>query len=143
MWFGSHLCWGAQGLDMVHVIQHATSPDGRAWSPQDGVVIPLAGEDDPAEFAVSRPAVLREADGTFSMWYARRRPNYELGFAASANGMQWRRSDDSVRFVGPAEDWENVERTYPAVFDHRGRRYLLYNGNGYGRAGFGIALLER
>lgn len=142
MWFGSHLCWGAQGLDMVHVIQQATSPDGRVWLPQEGTVIPLAGKDDPAEFAVSRPAVLREADGTFSMWYARRRPGYELGFAVSADGEQWRRRDDSVRFVGVAGDWEDAERTYPAVFDYRGRRYMLYNGNSYGRTGFGIALLE-
>jgi len=32
---------------------------------------------------------------------------------------------------------------YPYVFDHAGSRYMLYNGNGYGRTGFGIAILER
>jgi hypothetical protein len=31
---------------------------------------------------------------------------------------------------------------YAAVFDCGGRRYMLYNGNGYGRSGFGLALLE-
>jgi hypothetical protein len=31
---------------------------------------------------------------------------------------------------------------YPCVFDHGGRRYLLYSGNGFGKAGFGIAVLE-
>jgi hypothetical protein len=29
---------------------------------------------------------------------------------------------------------------YPCVFDAVGRRYLLYNGNGYGRTGIGLAV---
>jgi hypothetical protein len=31
---------------------------------------------------------------------------------------------------------------YPFVFDHGGARYMLYNGNGYGRSGVGLAVLE-
>jgi hypothetical protein len=31
---------------------------------------------------------------------------------------------------------------YPCVFDHGGDRFLLYNGNAYGRTGFGLARLE-
>jgi hypothetical protein len=31
---------------------------------------------------------------------------------------------------------------YPCVFDHKGARYMLYAGNGYGRTGFGLAVLE-
>jgi hypothetical protein len=31
---------------------------------------------------------------------------------------------------------------YPWVFRHEGATYMLYNGNGYGRTGFGIAVLE-
>jgi hypothetical protein len=30
---------------------------------------------------------------------------------------------------------------YPFVFDHQGRRYLLYNGNDYGKTGVGLAVL--
>jgi hypothetical protein len=62
------------------------------------------------------------------MRYARGRPNYELGFAESTDGMQWRRS------------WENVERDDPVIFNHSEYRYMLYNSNGYGRTGFGITL---
>jgi len=32
---------------------------------------------------------------------------------------------------------------YPYVFEHKGERYMLYNGNGYGKTGIGIAVLER
>ena len=31
---------------------------------------------------------------------------------------------------------------YACVFDHRGSRYMLYNGNGYGETGIGWAVLE-
>ena len=30
---------------------------------------------------------------------------------------------------------------YPFVFDHKGQRFMLYNGNGYGKTGFGMAVL--
>jgi hypothetical protein len=32
---------------------------------------------------------------------------------------------------------------YPFVFDHAGDRYMLYSGNGYGRGGMGLAVLEQ
>jgi hypothetical protein len=31
---------------------------------------------------------------------------------------------------------------YPFVFDWRSRRFMIYNGNGYGRTGFGLARWE-
>ncbi|HVQ67530.1 MAG TPA: hypothetical protein VMT08_08510 [Bradyrhizobium sp.] len=143
MWFGSHLHWGQRGMEMLHVIKQATSSDLFHWTPSEAVVINVAGQADPAEFAISRPVVLREPDNSLSMWYARRRPHYEIGFARSADGKHWERRDRDLRFVGTAEAWEGKERTYPFVFDHSDRRYMLYNGNGYGREGFGLAVLEQ
>lgn len=142
MWFGSHLAWGEEGLQMLHVVKEARSPDLVNWTPAERTVIDVAGPADPEEFAISRPSVIREADGSLSMWYARRRPEYALGFARSTDGANWERQDAAVRFLGDPEPWENRERTYPCVFDHAGRRYMLYNGNGYGREGFGLAILE-
>ena len=142
MWFGSHLTWGAEGLQMEHAVKSAGSSDGLVWQAEARTVVPLLGLADPAEFAVSRPTVLLEPDGTLSMWYARRRPHYEIGFAKSDDGLAWQRQDAAVAFVGEVGAWEQSERTYPCVFDHRGRRFMLYNGDGYGRAGFGLAVLE-
>ena len=31
---------------------------------------------------------------------------------------------------------------YPYVYEHKGRKYMVYNGNGFGEAGFGYAVLE-
>ena len=47
------------------------------------------------------------------------------------------------RSRGNAEEWDSEMQAYPAVFDRGGRRYLLYNGNGYGRSGVGYAVSER
>jgi len=127
---------------MLHVIKEARSSDLVSWTPSGAVTVDVAGPTDPSEFATSRPVVLREADNSLSMWYARRRPDYELGFARSIDGVKWERRDQDLRFTGQPEAWEDKERTYPFVFDHGGRRYMLYNGNGYGREGFGIAILE-
>jgi hypothetical protein len=45
--------------------------------------------------------------------------------------------------LDPSEnDWDSEMICYPFVFDHAGRRYMLYNGNGYGKTGFGIAVLD-
>ena len=32
---------------------------------------------------------------------------------------------------------------YPFVFDYSGNRYMLYNGNEYGKTGIGLAILEK
>ena len=139
MWYGSHLEWGAEGRTMRHAIKEAISTDGAHW--QEGgipVLSPAGGE----EFAVSRPCVIKEAGG-YRMWYSRRFETYRLGYAERTEGGAWTRRDNVLRFVGPPGEWEGDTMAYPAVFDCAGRRYMLYNGGGYGRTGFGLAILEQ
>jgi len=31
---------------------------------------------------------------------------------------------------------------YPFVYEHRGLKYMLYNGNGFGESGIGYAVLR-
>lgn len=138
MWYGSHVEWGAKGLEMVHIVKDAISLDGLNWQPTGRIAIDVEG---PPEFAISRPCVVRDP-GLFRMWYSRRNPNYKLGYAESTDGLVWRRRDDIVELVGPPGTWETETVEYASVFDHGGSRYMLYNGNGYGRTGFGLAILE-
>ena len=37
--------------------------------------------------------------------------------------------------------WDSDMIEYPVVFDVAGRHYMLYNGNGFGRTGMGLAVL--
>ena len=46
----------------------------------------------------------------------------------------------SASGIEPSGDgWEGDAVAYPWVFDDDGTRYLLYNGEGFGRGGFGVA----
>jgi hypothetical protein len=40
------------------------------------------------------------------------------------------------------EGWDSQMQCYPHIFECDGRVYLLYNGNEFGRHGFGAARLE-
>jgi hypothetical protein len=42
--------------------------------------------------------------------------------------------------VTSSGEWDAQMQAYPSVFDHDGSRYLLYNGNDYGRSGVGWAV---
>jgi hypothetical protein len=76
------------------------------------------------------------------MWYASRGAAYRIGYAESADGLQWERKDGEAGLSVSAEGWDSEMIAYPCVFDHRGRRYMMYNGNGYGRTGIGLAVLD-
>ena len=66
---------------------------------------------------------------------------YEIGVAESADG---RALDAAVPTGGlrrSGSGWDSEMVEYPCVFDGSGRRYMLYNGNDYGRTGVGLAVL--
>ena len=138
-WYGSHRFWGDQGLEMEHVIHHAHSTDGVHWSHDaNAVAIDIKGGD---EFAVSRPSVFITPDGTHHMLYARRFDSYKPGYAHSHDGRTWVRDDERFTLENTS-DWDSDAVTYMSLFSHQGNIYMLYNGNGYGKTGFGIARLK-
>ena len=67
---------------------------------------------------------------------------YRIGYATSQNGDDWTRRDDEVGIDVSAEGWDSDMICYPCVIDHRGTRFMLYNGNAYGATGFGLAVAE-
>lgn len=141
MWYGSHLGWGPDAIerhDMNHVIKYAESEDGIHWQRQG--IVALAGHL-PEIYAVCRPCVVRDAD-RYRMWFCYRGPAYRIGYAESADGIQWEWGPPEYGLSVSEAGWDAEMTAYPCVFDHRGRRYLLYNGNAYGKTGFGAAVWE-
>ncbi|OQW91669.1 MAG: hypothetical protein BWK78_03970 [Thiotrichaceae bacterium IS1] len=137
MWYGSNLKWGSQQTDMAHVIKYAESLDGIIWQRTGTIAIDFKSAE---EYAISKPCVLKE-DGRYKMWYSYRGTFYRIGYAESEDGIHWTRMDDQVGIDVSESGWDSDMIEYPQVFDHQGRRYMLYNGNGYGRTGFGVAVL--
>ena len=137
MWYGSNTNWGAQQQDMAHLIKYAESKEGVSWRREGRVAIPLS----PPEYAISKPCVLRDGD-LYRMWYSHRGSQYRIGYAESSDGLAWTRIDERAGIVPSAEGWDSEAICYACVFDQARARYMLYNGNGYGRTGLGIAVLE-
>jgi hypothetical protein len=66
-----------------------------------------------------------------------------IGYADSKDGLEWGRKDDLAVVDISNAGWDSEMVEYPFVFDHKGNRYMLYNGNEYGKTGFGLAILEK
>jgi hypothetical protein len=138
MWYVSASEWRPEGETVKHYydIRHAESVDGVRWRPTGHVCITYARED---EHAFSRPFVLHEG-GVYRMWYAVRGARYRLGYAESKDGLSWTRQDERAGLEPAASGFDSEMLCYPWLVDHGGQRYLLYNGNGYGRTGIGLAV---
>lgn len=119
-------------------IKYAESEDGISWTRNGVVAIDFDSEN---EHAISRPCVLKE-DGLYKMWYSYRGDSYRIGYAESLDGVHWNRLDQAVGIDVSTQGWDSEMIEYPYVFDYCGNRYMLYNGNGYGKTGFGLAILE-
>jgi hypothetical protein len=139
MWYVSATEWRQTPTGPRHYynVRYAESPDGTDWT-RDGRVC-LDYRD--GEYAFARPWVVRDADG-YRMWFAVRGDHYRIELADSTDGLTWSRQ--ATGGLAPASTgWDAEMVEYPCVFDWRGNRYLLYNGNDYGRTGVGLAVCDR
>lgn len=141
MWYGSTVTWDAGNGEMLHVINHATSNDGHQWQ-RDGIAVPYRLG---TAQAFSRPSVIGNQNNGYHMWFSYRSgagEKYRIGYAFSQYAKSWglRLNETGINVSRSGWDSEMIE--YPFVFDHKGQRFMLYNGNGYGETGFGLALLE-
>lgn len=141
MWYLSCTGWRMHGGKPEHKyhIKYAESRDGIRWQRDGLVAIDFANNQ---EYAISRPSVIHDGD-RWRMWYSFRGQSYRIGYAESEDGRQWKRLDGRVGIDVSATGWDSEMIEYPFVFDHKGQRYMLYNGNGYGKTGFGLAVLEQ
>lgn len=141
MWYGSTRTWNAGNDEMLHVIQHASSHDGHLWQ-RKGLAVPYTLG---LAQAFSRPTVVTEEGGRLEMWFSFRSgtgSKYRIGYAVSRNGQDWILDLDNAGITVSASGWDSEMIEYPFVFDHAGSRYMLYNGNGFGKTGFGLAVLD-
>ncbi len=124
-------------------IKHRRSIDGIYWEPHAQVAIDYAND---YEYAISRPSVHHNSEGGYRMWYSfREQPKistYRIGYAESVDGLTWVRKDEQAAIDVSETGWDSEMICYPRVFEHQGRLYMLYNGNGYGKTGFGLAVME-
>jgi len=71
-----------------------------------------------------------------------RSKGYRIGYAYSTDLIQWHRDDEDVGINVSENGWDSDMLCYPHVFSCDDKIYLLYNGNEFGRFGFGLAILQ-
>jgi hypothetical protein len=132
----------------VYKIAYATSADGVSWR-RDGKT-PITDKLNPDE-CQALPTVI-ERDGVYHMYFcyreatdfrSNRNRSYRIGYAYSRDMRNWTRDDAQGGMDVSDSGWDSDMLCYPHVFSGGGQVCMLYNGNEFGRCGFGVAVLER
>ena len=141
MWYISGVKWVIENDKPKHYyhIKYAESTDGIKWKRKGDVAIDFKSDD---EYAIARPFVFKEG-GLYKMWYSYRGQSYRIGYAESLDGIKWERKDELMDIDVSESDWDSDMIEYGFIFDHNDNRYMLYNGNDFGRTGIGLAILEK
>ncbi len=140
MWYGSTLTWDTGEGEMLHVIHHANSTNGHDWNRQGLAVPHQLG----TAQAFSRPTLLENLGAGLDMWFSYRGSpgkKYRIGYASSTNKKTWKLELNKTGIDISETGWDSEMIEYPFVFSHKEQQYMLYNGNGYGQTGFGLAIL--
>ena len=133
--------------DRVYKIGHATSKDGISWTREGRAIVPDVLD---ANEAQALPSVLRH-EGSYHMVFCFRdaigfrdlkNHGYRLGYANSTDLIHWQRDDKVLNFPLSERGWDSEMQCYPFIFKCDDHIYMLYNGNQFGRFGFGVAVLE-
>ena len=93
------------------------------------------------ETNIARSSVIKVSDDHYKMWYAYVHGTigkYRIGYAESPDGSTWTRMDDRAG-IGLDDTHASEMISYPHVFEMGDDLYMLYNGNQFGRDGFGVA----
>lgn len=132
MWYGSNRKWGKTKRDMEHVIKHAWSVDGIQWTRDPKAVFPL----NETMQAMSRPTVISSDQRVHMLLSVKDRDGkYSLRYAIRENDKPWIMKNNSFY---PSGAWDSQSQSYPSFFKMGNEVFVLYNGNGYGKTGFGI-----
>jgi hypothetical protein len=135
--------------DRTYKIGHAVSADGIQWVKEDArqIIADRLGKEE----SQALPTVIKLGN-RYHMFFCYRQSfdfrtnaarGYRIGHAYSDDLANWTRDDQDPLLDVSAGSWDSDMLCYPHVFECEGTVYLLYNGNEFGRHGFGAAVLER
>ena len=146
MWYMFGTAWhrsaSSNTPERTYKIGHAVSDDGINWKKDEArqiipdVIGPLESQ--------ALPSVI-ELNGRFHMVFCYRQSfdfrhnharSYRIGYAFSDDLESWTRDDKSLNLHSQG-DWDSEMMCYPNICRGGQSVYLLYNGNHFGRNGFG------
>jgi hypothetical protein len=152
MWYIFGTSWNKYSCDAspdrTYKIGHAVSKDGINWIKEEArqIISDRLGADE----SQALPSVIK-IGGRYHMFFCYRQSfdfrknkdrGYRIGHAYSDDLSIWTRDDEAPLPTATPGEWDADMQCYPHVFECDGEVYLLYNGNEFGRYGFGLAVLE-
>ena len=149
MWYLSCVKWEERGgrCEPYYNIAYAESMNGINWERAGIVSVDFKSS---TEAGIVRPCVIKEG-AVYKMWYSCRGVNnyrtdrtnsYRIGYAESEDGIKWQRKDELAGIDVSESGWDTEMIEYPYVYEHKGSKYMMYNGNGFGKSGIGYAVLS-
>lgn len=151
MWYIYGTTWIASPKDnepqRVYKIGHAISKEGISWQKENRQIIldklnPLECQALPTVIKLGHVYHMLFCYRYATDFRMNRNRSYRLGYAYSKNLSEWIRDDDHAGITVSEEGWDSDMICYPHMFTYGNSTYLLYNGNEFGRYGFGLAVLE-
>lgn len=134
--------------ERIYKIAHATSLNGIDWERNSIPIIPDVIDVNECQ---ALPSIIY-FEGSYHMFFCYRDAfgfrtekgkGYRLGYAHSSDLNTWTR-DDLFGCAGlKPNEWDSQMQCYPHIFQCDQKIYLLYNGNEFGRYGFGLAELQK
>jgi predicted GH43/DUF377 family glycosyl hydrolase len=147
MWYCSGTNWHNVDGKFEHTydIKYASSDDGLTWAQHNKVAIRQRNEYE----AITKPTVIK-LNGIYHMWYCYRgtfdfrngNEGYKIGYATSADLVNWERKDEQAGIHLSKSGWDSEMMAYPAIINYNNSFHMFYNGNQFGREGFGFAKLN-
>jgi len=152
MWYVSATRWSADAgrLEASYTIRRTVSADGIVWS---GATTLAVASDDPRVVGATRPWIAPDGDRS-RLWFCRRGADFRGDGPGAYRIVQVPLADGGTHADGPIEsvvfenspqpgDWDDQMQAYPCVMPLDDGLVMFYNGNDFGRAGFGWATAVR
>jgi hypothetical protein len=133
--------------ESIYKLKMATSEDGIDWKIENRNIVNDVLDENECQ---AGPDVFC-FEGRYNMYFSYRHGldfrnkerGYRVGYAYSYDLLNWTRDDDNVGIHLSKEGWDSEMMHYPHVFQCDEKMYMTYNGNEFGRYGFGLAELEK
>jgi predicted GH43/DUF377 family glycosyl hydrolase len=120
-------------------IKYLESKDGISFPEEGKICIDFERN----EYRLGRPRVFKE-NGIYKMFYTKGtlQKEYLPGYAESVDGFSWTRMDYKIGIEKSEKGWDSKMLCYPSIVKSKDKIYMFYNGNDYGKDGFGYAELK-
>jgi len=146
MWYLSCIRWDCidGNQEPIYNMKYAESNDGINWIQTGKVAIELEQD----EGGIVSASVLHQ-NGLYKMWFGKRKRSdyrinikntYRIGYAESLDGINWIRKDVLSGIDVSENGWDSEMISYPNVIHNNKESFMFYNGNGFGKSGFGYAI---